>query len=71
MAPKHAKYLLCIKDSWWEEKLKTCQEQQGFVCGHFMKVFYKTTTCPKRPLLSGPKIGHLIQRGGAHAMISL
>ena len=23
--------------------------------------FYKTTTCPKRPLLSGPKSGRLIQ----------
>ena len=23
------------------------------VCGRFIKVFYKTTTCPKRPLLSG------------------
>ena len=26
-----------------------------------MKVFYKTTTCPRRPLLSGPKSGCLIQ----------
>ena len=32
-----------------------------FVRGRFIKVFYKTTTCTRRPLLSGPKSGRLIQ----------
>ena len=27
------------------------------VSGRFIKVFYKTTTCPRWPLLSGPKSG--------------
>ena len=37
------------------KKLQTCQEQPHLVSGHFMKVLYKTTTCPRLPLLSGPK----------------
>ena len=45
----------------WEKKLKTCQEWQHLVSGLFIKVFYKTTTFPRRPLLSGPKSGCLIQ----------
>ena len=43
-----------------EIKVKTCQEQPDLVCGHFIKVFYKTTTCPKWPLLNGPKGGRLL-----------
>ena len=38
-----------------EIKTKICQEQPDLVFGHFIKVFYKATTCPRRPLLSGPK----------------
>ena len=55
------KSLLFVKHSQWEYKLKTCQEQPDLVCGCFIKVFYKTTTCPRWPLLSGPKSGCLIQ----------
>ena len=40
---------------------KTCQEQPDLVCGRFIKVLYKKTTCPRRPLLKGPKSGRLIQ----------
>ena len=45
-----------------EKKLKICQEWRHLVSGRFTKMFYKTTTCPRRPLLSGPKSGHLIYR---------
>ena len=45
----------------WEKKLKACQEQPHLVSDCFIKVFYKTTTCPRQPLLSGPKSVHLIQ----------
>ena len=45
----------------WIEKLQTCQTQPHLVSGHFMKVFHKTTTCPRWPPLSGPKSGCLIQ----------
>ena len=31
------------------------------VCGRLIQVFYKTTTFARRPLLSGPKSGRLIQ----------
>ena len=41
--------------------LKTCQHQPDLVFGRFIKVFYKTTTCPGRPLLSGPKSGRFIK----------
>ena len=34
---------------------KTYQEQPNLVSGSFIKVFYKMTTCSRRPLLSGPK----------------
>ena len=43
------------------KKLKTCQERPDLVSGHFIMVFYKTTTCPRQPLSSGPNSGHLIQ----------
>ena len=43
------------------EKTKTCQERPHFLSGHFIKVFYKTTTCPRQPLLNDPKSGRLIQ----------
>ena len=44
-----------------EEELATCQEQPHLLCGCFIKVFYKTTICPKQPVLSGPKSGCLLQ----------
>ena len=28
----------------WKQKLKVCQEQPHLVSGHFIEVFYKTTT---------------------------
>ena len=57
----------------WHQNTQNCQSlfQQIFVYrpftvgietnSHFIKVFYKTNTCPRQPLLSGPKSGHLIQ----------
>ena len=45
----------------WGKKLKTCQEWPHLLSSRFIKVFYKTTTCPRRPHLSGPKSGRLIQ----------
>ena len=44
------------------KKLKTCQEWSHLVSGRFIKMFYKTTTCSRWPLLSGPKSGRLIYR---------
>ena len=43
------------------KKIKACQEQSDLVCGRFIKVFFKTTTCPRRPFFTGPKSGRLIQ----------
>ena len=43
------------------KKAKTCQERPNLVSGRLIQVFYKTTTFPRRPLLSGPKSGRLIQ----------
>ena len=69
MAPKHAKLQIFIQANLYFfqnihrwKKTKTCQEQPNFVCGRLIQVFHKmTTTFPRRPLLSGPKSGHLIQ----------
>ena len=62
MAPEHTQFQVFIQANiTLGKKLKTCQEQSHLVSGHFIKVFYKTTTCPKRPPLSGPKSGRLIQ----------
>ena len=41
--------------------LKTCQGGPHFLSGCFINVFYKTTTCQRRPLLGGPKSGCLKQ----------
>ena len=30
-----------------KKTLKTCQEQPHLLSGHFIKVFYKITTCPR------------------------
>ena len=43
------------------KKLKTCQERPHLLSGRFIKVFYKKTTCPRQPLLSGSESGCLIQ----------
>ena len=40
---------------------KVFSEQPHLASGHFMKVFYKTTTCPRQPIMSGHKSGRLIQ----------
>ena len=62
MAPKHAQLRIFIQANITVgKKLKTCQERPHLVSGRFIKVFYKTTTCIRRPLLSGPKSGRLIQ----------
>ena len=38
-----------------KKTLKTCQERPHLLSSRFIKVFYKTTTCPRWPLLHGPK----------------
>ena len=55
----------------WEKKLKTCQERPHLVSGRFIKVFYKTTTCPRRPLLSGPKSDFPVQVWLYHLIYNL
>ena len=37
--------------------------QANIVVGHFIKLFDKTTTCPRQPLSNGPKSGRLIYTG--------
>ena len=60
MAPKHEQLQIFIHANISVGKnLKTCQERPQLVSGRFEKVFYKTTTCSRRPLLSGPKSGRL------------
>ena len=63
MAPKHVQLQVFIQANITvgiKEKLKICQEQPYLVSGCFIKLFYKTTTCPRQSPLSGPKIGQLI-----------
>ena len=43
-----------------KKTLKNCQEQPHLLSGHFIKMFYRTTTCPRQPPLRGPKSGCLI-----------
>ena len=57
----NCKSSLFKKHSQWEQILRTCQERPDLVCGYFVNEFYKTTTCPRRPLLSGPKNGCFIE----------
>ena len=54
-----SKSLFFTKHSQWGIKTKNLPKTIRLVCGHFIKVFYKTTTCPRQPLLSGPKGGCL------------
>ena len=42
------------------KKTKNLPERPHLLSGLFIKVFYKTTTCPRLPLLSVPKSGRLI-----------
>ena len=42
------------------KKTKNLLERPHLLSGLFIKVFYKTTTCPRLPLLSVPKSGRLI-----------
>ena len=62
MAPKQAQLQIFIQANIAVgKKLKTCQGRPHLVSGRFIKVFYKTTTCPRQPLFGGPKSGLLIQ----------
>ena len=53
------KDLFTIRHSLWGRK--TYLEQPHLASACFVKVFHKMTTCPKQPLLSGPKSDCLIQ----------
>ena len=58
MVPKHVQLQIFIQANITVgRKLKTCQGQPHLVCGCFIKLFYKTTTYPRWPLLNGPKSG--------------
>ena len=39
--------------------------------GRFIKMFYKMTTCPRQPLLSGPKSGRLHRFGCIHFVLKI
>ena len=43
------------------KKTKAYSKWPHWASDCFVKVFYKKTTCPRRPLLSGPKSGCLIE----------
>ena len=68
MAPKHAnakwqimqRFIHCL-DIYSGEKTRIYSERPHLASGYFIKVFYKMTTCPRQPLLSGLKSGSLIQ----------
>ena len=68
MAPKQAKLQIFIQVNLYffqnipaGKKTKTCQERPNLVCDYLIQVFYKMAMFPRRPLLSGPKSGCLIQ----------
>ena len=63
MAPKHWKWQIFIyaKISLLAKKTKARLKWPHLPSGRFMKVFYETTTSPRRPLLSGLKGGFFIQ----------
>ena len=48
-----------IIHSQWEWKLKTCHKRPDLTSGYFIKVFDKTTTCPRQSLLSCPRVAVL------------
>ena len=45
----------------WGKKLKPCQEGPYLLSSCFIKMFFKTITCPRQLLLSGPKSCRLVQ----------
>lgn len=51
------KDLFALGHSFGRKKPKTCSEQPHLASGSLMKVFYMTSTSPRRLLLSGPKSG--------------
>ena len=56
MTPEHAQLHIFIQANITVGKiLKACQVRPHLVSGPFIKVFYKTTTCTRPPLLSGPR----------------
>ena len=68
MAPKQAKLQIFIQVNLYffqnipaGKKTKTCQERPNLVCDYLIQAFYKMAMFPRRPLLSGPKSGCLIQ----------
>ena len=58
---QNTKIFISYKHSLMKKKTKTCQEQPNLVSGCLIQDFYKTTTFPRQPPLSGPKSGRLIQ----------
>ena len=58
---QNTKFFISYKTFTVGKITKTCQEQPNLVSGRLIQVFYKTTTFPRWPLLSGPKSGCLIQ----------
>ena len=63
MAPKHATANLYSSQYYHHggKKLKPPKDRShAFTC-RFIKVFYKMTTCPRQPILSGPKGDYFIQ----------
>ena len=55
MTPKHAQLQIFIQANITVGK--TCQQLPHLVIGRFVELFYKTTTCPRRPLMNGSKSG--------------
>ena len=63
MAPKHSKLQIFIVYKTFIEgiKAKNLPRTSRFGLWSFYKGVFKTTTCPRQPLLIGPKSGPLIQ----------
>ena len=52
MAPKHIQLQIFIQaDITIGKKIKTWKEQPHLVSDGYIKVLYKTTPCPRQPLL--------------------
>ena len=51
MTPKHAQLQIFIQGNiTGGSKTKKLSRATALVSGHFMKVFFKMTTCPRQPL---------------------
>ena len=67
MAPKHAELPIFLPANFYYKtftvgiKSKNLPRTTRFGLWCFIKVFYKTTICPRQPLLRGPKSGLSIQ----------